>query len=270
MNLIPPRVEPDPIDYPSYDGNRMSDNMKQARWIFSFYGNFAALLADRSDAFVAADNLWYPLRGRPEVRIGPDVYVVFGRPGGDRPSYKQWEEDGVPVTIAVEIRSPSNTDREMADKQAFYEEYGVEEYYDYDPDANRLRVYVRRGAALRRVRPLEAFVSPRLGCRFELTEPEMTVCYPDGRPFLSFVELSEQRDAEQQRAETAEQRAESERQRAESAEQRAESEQQRAEGERQRFVRLAELSRKARFGQASVDELHELQRLEEANRPPEA
>jgi len=36
--------------------------------------------------------------------------------------------------VVFEVLSPSNTQQEMADKRAFYEEHGVEEYYVYDPD----------------------------------------------------------------------------------------------------------------------------------------
>ena len=40
----------------------------------------------------------------------------------------------------------------MDDKLVFYEEHGVEEYYVFDPDSNRLWAYVRQGDVLRRVR----------------------------------------------------------------------------------------------------------------------
>src|SRR5206468_459291 len=132
---------------------------------------------------------WYPVEGEPGVRMAPDAYVVFGRPKGDRPSYKQWEEDDVPMTVVFEVLSPSNTVPEMMDKFAFYEDYGAEEYYLYDPESNRLAGYVRRGDVLARVRPINGFVSPRLGIRFDLAGPELVVRYPDGRPFLTFEEL---------------------------------------------------------------------------------
>ena len=67
------------IEYPSCDGKPMSDNTKQARWITVLYGNLLALYRDRKDVFVAADNLWYPVENRPDLRNAPDVYVVFGK-----------------------------------------------------------------------------------------------------------------------------------------------------------------------------------------------
>ena len=227
--------------YPESDGKRMSDNMVQARWIFLFYGNLIALLADRPDAFVAADNLWYPVEGKPKLRVAPDVYVVFGRPKGDRGSYMQWLEGDVPLTVAVEILSPRNTKKMMAKKLRFYDRHGVEEYYVYDPDDNTLEIYTRDGGRLRRQRDIAAFVSPRLGIRFEMTQPEMTVYGPKGRQFLSFDELERQ---------------------AEEAKRRADANAKRADDNARLVLRVTELSRKFRRGQATPEEVAELDRLE--------
>ena len=38
--------------------------------------------------------------------------------------------------MVFEIISPGNTLTEMSKKQLFYDRYGVEEYYLYDPDKN--------------------------------------------------------------------------------------------------------------------------------------
>jgi Uma2 family endonuclease len=248
----------------------MADNTKQGRWIVVLYGNLCALFRTRPDVFVAQNLLWYALEGHPEVRIAPDVLVVFGRPKGDRRSYKQWEEDNVPVTVVFEVLSPNNTDAEMADKRAFYEEHGAEEYYVYDPDSNTLEVYFRRGTALLRQRQPHGLTSPRLGIRSDLSGPEMVVLYPDGTPFLTFEQIrAAWEEAElrakvaEQRASSAEQRASSAEQRASSAEQRVSTAEQRAGSAEQRAARLAELSRKLLLGQANAEEVQELQSLVE-------
>jgi Uma2 family endonuclease len=235
------------IVYPERDGKPMADNTKQARWMAVLFGNLCALFHRMADVFVAMDLLWYPEEGHPEVRSAPDVFVVFGRPKGDRGSYRQWEEEGVPVTVVFEILSPGNSGDEIAEKFVFYEEHGVEEYYLFNPDRNRLHVFLRQGHALIRVRGEQSFVSPRLGIRFDLSGAEMVVYYPDDRRFLSFEELEAERIEAEQRAKKAEQRAEK-------AEHRA--------------ARLAELGRKARRGEASAEELQELERLEEQAAPP--
>lgn len=234
MNLNVAFPSRSPTVYPESDGKPMAENTKQLRWIVGLFGNLSALFRDRSDVFVAADLFWYPVEGDDEARAAPDVLVVFGRPPGDRSSYRQWEEGNIPLTVVFEILSPSNTDVEMDDKYIFYEDHGVEEYYVYDPDHNRLKAFIRQGEVFRRVRPVDGFVSPRLGIRFDLSEAEMVVYGPDGRKFLTFQEL-----------EAARVQAE------------------------QRLARLAELSRKTRKGQATAADLQELERLEdESLRPP--
>src|SRR5207248_1139774 len=146
------------------------------------------------------NQFWYPMQGDPDICAAPDVYVVFGRPKGDRPSYKQWEEGGTPMTVVFEVLSPGNDPLEMADRLAFYDDYGAEEYYVYNPDSNRLHGYVRHGESLKRQRPMNGFVSPRLGICFDQSGPELVVRYPDGRPFLTFEELAAARDKAEQRA----------------------------------------------------------------------
>src|SRR5438309_1935767 len=107
-----PRAE---IVYPESDGKPMADNTKQARWIFVLFGNLEALLAEVL-AFVAADLFWYAKEGFPEECEAPDVFVAFGRPRGDRPSYKLWEEGDVAPQVVFEVWSASNTAREMEKK----------------------------------------------------------------------------------------------------------------------------------------------------------
>ena len=221
-----------PIVYPESDGKPMADNTKQARWIVILFDNLLALLAEEADVFIAADILWYPVEGEPEIRVAPDVLVAFGRPRRDRSSYKQWEEGGIAPQVVFEVLSPGNDPLEMADKLDFYDRHGVEEYYLYDPDRNRLAVYLRRGEVLRRMYPADGSVSPRLGIRFQLTEPEMTVYRPDGRRFLSFDQLEDERV----RVEAARRQADK---RAELAVKRAEL----AEAEVERLRRLLDATR---------------------------
>lgn len=228
------------IEYPDSDGLPMSDNTKQYRWISTFQGNLAVLFAERDDVFVAGNLLWYPEEGHPEVRVGPDVLVAFGRPKGDRGSYKQWEEGGIPPTVVFEVLSPGNTVTEMDEKLEFYDEHGVEEYYKYDPDANRLTVFVRRGEVFLRVRGVNGFVSPRLGIRFDLSGPELVVFLPNGKPFLTFEQNAAARV---------------------SAEQEAERSRQQAERSRQQLARMGEIAHKVSRGEATAEELRELAQL---------
>jgi hypothetical protein len=142
------------------------------------------------------------------------VYVAFGRPKGDRGSYRQWVEGGMAPQVTFEVVSPRNTAAEMANKLAFYQRYGVEEYYVYDPDRGQLRGYLRQGERLNEIPVMHGHVSPRLGVRFELVDGELHLYGPDGQRFPTYVEVTAERDRERQRREQAEKLAEQERQRA--------------------------------------------------------
>src|SRR5438874_13282 len=73
-----------PIEYPEDDGQPMSDNSKQFRWIQVIEGNLEAVVRDQPDVVVAGNMLWYPREGHSDERNAPDVMVIFGRPKGDR------------------------------------------------------------------------------------------------------------------------------------------------------------------------------------------
>ena len=129
--------------YPDDNGEPMSDNTLQFRWIVTLQGGLDALFRADPNVFVAGDLLWYPVEGQPKVRAAPDAMVVIGRPKGYRGSYMQWLEGGVAPQVVVEVLSPNNRPAEMAAKKDFYEKYGVEEYYVYDPDRVTLAGYLR-------------------------------------------------------------------------------------------------------------------------------
>jgi Uma2 family endonuclease len=270
--ILAPQL-PGPIVYPDSDGEPMSDNTEQGRWIFVFHGNLSVLMDGK--AFVAMNLLWYAREGFLEERAAPDVFVAFGRPKGKRGSYKQWEEDDVVPQVVFEIRSPGNSDEEMAKKYLFYEEHGVQEYYIYDPDTNELKVYLRRGSVFIRQNFTDEYISPLLGIRFDLTGEEMVVYYPDGRRFLTFEELDAERRKEaelrttaEKRATAAEQRLQSTQAELQTAKERATTAEQKLQSTEEAFLtakaqaaRVAELSRKVLLQQATPEEILELQKL---------
>ncbi|NJR17055.1 MAG: Uma2 family endonuclease [Calothrix sp. CSU_2_0] len=238
QQLQPENISKVDIIYPDSDGQPMADNTKQFRWIVTIKENLEILFASRNDVFVAGDLLWYPLQGDNKVRQAPDVLVVFGRPKGDRGSYQQWQENNIPVQVVFEILSPGNTLKEMAKKLKFYEHYGVEEYYIYDPDKIDFTGYLRSGESLEVIEEISNWVSPLLGIRFDLTPNTLEIYYPDRRKFLSSVEIDALRQQEFQRAEQEFQRAEQESQRAEQECQQKEEALQQLEAEQQRYQEL--------------------------------
>ena len=197
---VQPLTKPD-IVYPDSDGQLMADNTKQFHLIIKIHGGLDALFKDDENVFVAGDLLWYPVEGDNKTRQAPDVMVVFGRPKGDRGSYRQWEEDNIVPQVVFEIISPGNRMGEMFKKLKFYERYGVEEYYLYNPDNNDLTGWLRSDDELNEIESMEGWVSPRLDVRFEISSGELEIYRPDGEKFLSYVELERQRESAQQRAE---------------------------------------------------------------------
>ncbi|MBD2329753.1 Uma2 family endonuclease [Alkalinema sp. FACHB-956] len=212
--VISPKItsptEPDSVIYPDSDGQPMADNTKQFEWIVLLKKNLDILFAEDANVFVAGDLLWYPLQGRNQRRTAPDVMVVFGRPKGERGSYKQWEEDNIAPQVVFEILSPSNTIEEMERKLLFYDRYGVEEYYIYDPETGHFRGWLRGEEGLDGVEFETEWVSPRLEIRFDCSGDNLQVFYPSGLRFLSQTELAAQLEQTNQALEQTSQELEQE------------------------------------------------------------
>ena len=194
---------PNQIEYPDSDGKPMSDNTRQFRWITIVKYNLDWLFTNDENVFIAGDLLWYPVEGNPKRRVAPDVMVAFGRPKGDRGSYKQWLEGDIAPQVVFEILSPGNTANEMASKLAFYDRHDVEEYYIYDPDTNALTGWERENGYLTEILIMQDWCSPRLGIRFDLiSSPELQIYQPNGEIFLSFEQVSQRLETTTRELET--------------------------------------------------------------------
>lgn len=196
-----PSSTPKGIIYPDSDGQPMADNTKQFGLIVWIKNNLELLFANEPNVFVAGNLLWYPVEDDNKLRQALDVMVVFGRAKGYRGSYKQWLEDNIAPQVVFEIWSPGNRISEIAKKFEFYERYGVEEYYLYEPDVVDLTGWQRRNSRLEVIDQMVGWVSPRLGVRFELGEEELQIYRTDGDRFLTHLELDQQRQQAQAAAE---------------------------------------------------------------------
>jgi Uma2 family endonuclease len=198
------------IDYPDSDGLPMADNTLQYEWIVTIKGGLDAIFLGDPNVFVAGDLLWYPVQGEPKFRTAPDAMVAIGRPKGYRGSYKQWEEGNLAPQVVFEVLSPGNRPREMIRNFNFYQQYGVDEHYIYDPDNGSLDGWLRVGDRLEEIPEMAGFVSPRIRLRFDPGEgPDNLRIYgPDGTRFLTFAEWVEKSKADQRHAEDADRRAE--------------------------------------------------------------
>jgi Uma2 family endonuclease len=207
MSVTVPPPLPTKVIYPDSDGKPMAENTLQFQWIVTIKEGLERVFSHRPDVFVAGDLLWYPVEGRPDISTAPDALVAIGRPKGDRGSYKQWDEAGIAPQVVCEVLSPNNRFGEMYRKFRFYNEFGVNEYYLYDPDHNVLEGWRRTAEGLEEIVQMNGWISPMLGIRFDLSGGELMIFGPDGRRFLSFQELAEENDRLRDERDTERQRA---------------------------------------------------------------
>ena len=229
------------IEYPDSDGQSLADNTLQCRWIITIKGGLDILFRHDPQVFVAADLLWYPIEGDNKTRIAPDVMVAFGRPKGERGSYRQWVEDGIAPQVVFEVLSPGNRTGAMNVKRLAYERFGVEEYYIYDPDRPDIQGYRRINDRLTPIPNMLGWVSPRLGVTFDWRDGDLCLLDPAGEPFATVVEIYEKGIQASLRAKTAERQTRTAKRQTKSAKQAAETARQEAEAARQ----AAETARQA-------------------------
>lgn len=199
------------ITYPESDGEPMAENTKQFEIITMLHGGIDAMFHDRDDVFVAGDLFWYPVEGNPNIRLAPDIMVVFGRPRGHRPSYMQWKEENIAPQVVFEILSPSNRPAEMMNKLDFYDTYGVEEYFMYDPETREMNAWRRTGEYLRLLHNEERWQSKLLRLTFHIEQAELVITRQDnGQRFETFRELFLRAEQDKLRAEQEKARAEQE------------------------------------------------------------
>jgi hypothetical protein len=110
--------------------------------------------------------------------------------------------------VVFEILSPGNRVAEIVAKFKFYERYGVEEYYLYDPDDGKISGWLREDKDFTQIPEMNGWCSPRLGVWFKLVEGELTLYGPDGKKFATYAELAEERDKAEGESKAAQQRAE--------------------------------------------------------------
>lgn len=232
-----PATQQKKVFYPESDGQPMAENTLQYEWIVLIKQGLESIFLNRDDVFIAADLFWYPVEGENTIRLAPDVMVALGRPKGKRGSYKQWQEGNIAPQVVFEILSPSNRPLEMSRKLQFYEQYGVLEYYIYDPENFSFSACVRSDTQSALVDMCETewgnCTSPLLGISFYWdTEAALEIKDPQGKPFLAYqewIELHSKANSMELELEVEKQKAMTESQRAEMEKQRAESEKHRAE-----------------------------------------
>ena len=121
------------IDYPSSDGEPMAETEAQYTPLTETVSTLRVRYNERGDVYVAGDMLIYYRMNRNDVRVAPDVFVVFGVTSRHpRDSWLVWREGRAPDFI-MEIASSSTWRRDATDKRRIYADMGVTEYVRFDP-----------------------------------------------------------------------------------------------------------------------------------------
>jgi Uma2 family endonuclease len=209
--IVAPSPMPEEIIYPETDGLPMAENTIQFDYIALIKWGLEIMYRDTPDVFIAGDLFWYPVEGKPQIRLAPDVMVALGRPKGARQSYKQWVEGNIAPQVVFEILSPGNTISEMSNKAAFYQHYGVCEYYIYDPVKDQLAISIRgEDDLLATITDTQGFVSPLLGISFAQNNGQLDIYTPEGKKFENMIDIFREGEIARMQAAQESQRAEQE------------------------------------------------------------
>lgn len=259
MNIAPSTSATKRNDYPTSDGKPMAETDFHRDLMVELIQTLQRFFALLSRVYVSGNLLIFYEEGNRRQHISPDVFVVRGVEKRQRENYLIWEEGRGPQLV-IELTSSSTQHEDQRTKLNLYQNVlRVREYFLFDPFGDYLdpllKGYRLRQGVYHPIRQRQnRFPSQVLGLHLERNGTSLRLWDPrTGAWLLTPAEVLEQ-----------------ERQRADQAQQRAEHATQQAEEARRRAARLGELSRKARRGLASPEELVELERLEDAPFLPES
>lgn len=121
------------IHYPSSDGEPMAESEQQYLPLTETVAALRHRFRHRLDVYVIGNLLVYYRMNHTEIRVAPDILVVFGVTSRHpRDSWLIWREGKAPDFV-MEIASPGTWERDVGEKRALYAAIGVKEYWRFDP-----------------------------------------------------------------------------------------------------------------------------------------
>lgn len=127
----------DEIFYPESDGKPMAETEIHIKTIISLYTALETFFGEDSDFHVFSDIMFYYEEGDLRKCIAPDVMVVKGIDKNPRRVFRLWEEK--PPEVVFEISSHGTWREDFKKKYILYQEFGVKEYYIFDPEYDYLK-----------------------------------------------------------------------------------------------------------------------------------
>lgn len=185
----------DEIFYPESDGKPMAETEIHIKTIISLYTALEMFFGEDSDFRVFSDIMFYYEEGDPRKCIAPDVMVVKGVNKNPRRVFRLWEEKQPEVVF--EISSHSTWREDLQKKYFLYQEFGVKEYYIFDPEYDYLKdeflvAYHLKDGELKEVKLQKGSVySPALNLVLVNTGETLRLLNPESGKFLpTTLELS--------------------------------------------------------------------------------
>ena len=209
-------IEPDVVEYPTSDGKPVAETERHFMRLAGAAYGIRKHLAHRDDVYVGSNMLVYDEPGNPRRHLSPDIFVAFGVKRGERDLFKIWEEK--PPTFVLEITSASTRREDERTKRRRYAQWGVREYFLYDPRGEWLTPPLQglelHGRRYRKMREValpngeRGLRSVSLGLDLWLRGSELRLYDAQtGRDLPTPEEEGAGRDAAERRADAAEQRA---------------------------------------------------------------
>jgi Uma2 family endonuclease len=184
------------IFYPESDGKPMAETDVHRKLMSSLIESLEAFFKDKTDVYITGNIMFYYEEGNPRKSIAPDLMVVKGVHKNPRRVFKLWEEK-VP-DVVFEISSRGTWRDDLQKKYFLYQEFGVKEYYLFDPEYDYLRdglvAYHLINGEFEDIKLEEGRVfSPALGLEVVDTGKTLRLFSPEIREFLpTMEELTEQ------------------------------------------------------------------------------
>jgi Uma2 family endonuclease len=135
------------IEYPEEDFEPMPEGDKQRRNLSYTTEALRLWFASQQNVYVSGNLFIFYEENKPEKRIAPDTFVVFGMDDRDRTSYKIWE-DGKAPDFVLEITSKGTVIKDQQQNPLIYRNLGVKEYFQYDPTGEYLKPNSLQGMRL--------------------------------------------------------------------------------------------------------------------------
>ncbi len=125
------------IHYPESDGKPMAETDVHREQMNYLIETLKVHFQFRTDVYVSGNIMFYYEEGNPRKVFSPDVLVCFGVSDEDRRTYKLWEEKQFPQVV-FEISSRGTWGDDLNKKWFLYQQFGVKEYYIFDPEYDYL------------------------------------------------------------------------------------------------------------------------------------